>query len=170
MQRREFLAAMLLASLEPLTALAAESPREFVIAVYRGAAASGATSWDVLLARAMGRKRPFSKSFDAALKAADAKSRKTQEPWLDFDPVSNSQDPSIHGLSVNVVSDTPKKATISAEFRSAPGPKAIASQVIYDFVRENKLWVLDNIRGGILGKKSTAWSLQKLARDSVARP
>ena len=159
MRRRTILTAALL--LTPALALAAGSPRDFVAQVYRGA--GGNASWDTLFARAMGRKRPFSKKFDAVLKAADANSAKTNEPWLDFDPVSNSQDPSIHGLSVNIVADTSDSATLSAEFRYGPEPKSPAAQVIYDFVREGGAWALDDIRGARQDGQDPGWSLRKLA-------
>ena len=165
MRRRLFIAGILLVTSG--ATFAADSPRDFVVAVYKGV--GGTASWDSVFAKAMGRKRPFSKSLDLALKTAHARSRKSQEPWLDFDPISNSQDPSIHGLRINVVSETINTATISAEFRSAPGSKAPASQVIYDFVRENNQWVLDNIRGGFQNGNNASWSLQNLARNAVTR-
>jgi hypothetical protein len=166
MRRRVFIVGILLVTSG--VTFAAESPRDYVVAVYKGV--GGSRSWDSLFAKAMGRKRPFSKSFDLTLITADARSKKSQEPWLDFDPISNSQDPSIHGLRINIVSETSNTSTISAEFRSAPGPKAPVSQVIYDFVRENNLWALDNIRGGSQNcKECPAWSLQNLAKNAVTR-
>jgi hypothetical protein len=147
-------------------AWAAASPPDIVAEVYRGSA--GNADWDESFAKAMGRKRPFSKKFDALLRGADARSRKVDEPWLDFDPVSNSQDPSIHGLKISVVSDSPDATTISAEFRYDPGPASKVSRVTYDFVRENGAWALDDIKGDVQDSKDQNWSLRKMARDFVA--
>ena len=41
----------------------------------------------------------LSKSLRAALKAMDARSKKLNEPILDFDPVTDSQDPQVEKLS-----------------------------------------------------------------------
>ena len=142
---------------------AAFSPKEIVEAVYAG---DNSVNWDDRLAKAMGRKRPFSQAFNAALRAAEAKSRKTQEPWLDFDPISNSQDPSIHGLVISATSESGDKTTIRAEFRHAPGRSGRTTRVFYDFTRENGVWLLDNIRGGVVGEKDSNWSLHKMAAEA----
>ena len=42
----------------------------------------------------------LSKSLRAALKAMDARSKKLNEPILDFDPVTDSQDPQVEKLSI----------------------------------------------------------------------
>lgn len=164
MNRRTLLFA--LAVLFPFLAWAAPSPREIVEAVYRPG--NDDAGWEEKLAQAMGRKRPFTKAFNAAMRAADAKSPKDEVGWLDFDPVSNSQDPSIHGLTVSVVSETPDKATVRAEFRYDPTPGSRVSQVFYNFARENGAWALDDVRGGVVGERDSNWSLRKMASAATA--
>lgn len=170
LDRRPFLASLALAlpalalpalALPATARAAAASPREIVEAVYGKTDANA--RWDQRLAQAMGRKQPFSKAFAAALRNAEAKGKKSGEPWLDFDPVSNSQDPSIHGLAVAVASEGKDAACVRAEFHCADASNSPRAQVSYDFTRENGDWTLDDMRGLTMGKKGTGWSLRKLA-------
>ena len=159
LDRRFFLAASALTL--PAAAWAAMSPKDMVEALY-GKTDTNA-NWDQRVAQAMGRKKPFSRGFGATLASAEAKSKKNGEPWLDLDPISNSQDPSINGLAVTNASESAGTASIRAEFRYDTTPKSLVSHVFYDFTRENGQWALDNVRGLTVGKKGTGWSLRKLA-------
>ncbi len=82
----------------------------------------------------------LSKSLRAALKAMDARSRKLDEPILDFDPVTDSQDPQVETLSIAAAGD----AAATATFFSGD----VKHVIRYSFVREDGEWKVDDIAGG----------------------
>jgi hypothetical protein len=82
----------------------------------------------------------LSKSLRAALRAMDARSRKLNEPILDFDPVTDSQDPQVEKLTIAAEGD----ATAVATFFSGD----VKHVIRYSFVREDGAWKVDDISGG----------------------
>ena len=82
----------------------------------------------------------LSKSLRAALKAMDARSKKLNEPILDFDPVIDSQDPQVEKLSIAPEGD----AAAIATFYSGDAKHVVR----YSFVREGDAWKVDDISGG----------------------
>ena len=97
----------------------------------------------------------LSKSLRAALKAMDARSKKLNEPILDFDPVTDSQDPEVEKLTIAPEGD----AAATATFFSGD----VKHVVRYSFVREGDAWKVDDISGGGGGD---AWDL----RDVIKPP
>ena len=97
----------------------------------------------------------LSKSLRAALKAMDARSKKLNEPILDFDPVTDSQDPQVEKLSIAPEGDAAAVAT----FYSGD----VKHLVRYSFVREGDAWKVDDISGGAGGD---TWDL----RDVIKPP
>ena len=82
----------------------------------------------------------LSKSLRAALKAMDARSKKLNEPILDFDPVTDSQDPQVERLTIAPEGDAAAVATFySGEVKHV---------IRYSFVREDGAWKVDDISGG----------------------
>jgi len=82
----------------------------------------------------------LSKSLRAALKAMDARSKALNEPILDFDPVTDSQDPEVEKLTIAAEGDAAAVAT----FFSGD----VKHVVRYSFVREGDAWKVDDISGG----------------------
>ena len=82
----------------------------------------------------------LSKSLRAALKAMDARSKKLTEPILDFDPVTESQDPEVEKLTIAPEGD----AAATATFFSGD----VKHVVRYSFVPEDGAWKVDDISGG----------------------
>ena len=82
----------------------------------------------------------LSKSLRAALKAMDARSKKLNEPILDFDPVTDSQDPEVEKLTIAGEGD----AAAIATFFSGD----VKHVIRYSFVREDGAWKVDDISGG----------------------
>jgi len=82
----------------------------------------------------------LSKSLRAALKAMDARSKKLNEPILDFDPVTDSQDPQVEKLTIAAEGD----AAAAATFFSGDSKHVVR----YSFVREGDAWKVDDISGG----------------------
>ncbi len=82
----------------------------------------------------------LSKSLRAALRAMDARSRKLNEPILDFDPVTDSQDPQVEKLTIAAEGDAAAVAT----FFSGD----VKHVIRYSLVREGGAWKVDDISGG----------------------
>ena len=97
----------------------------------------------------------LSKSLRAALKAMDARSKKLNEPILDFDPVTDSQDPQVEKLTIAPEGD----AAAVAPFSSGD----VKHLVRYSFGREGDAWKVDDISGGAGGD---TWDL----RDVIKPP
>jgi len=95
----------------------------------------------------------LSKSLRAALKAMDARSKKLNEPILDFDPVTDSQDPQVEKLAIAAEGDTAAVAT----FFSGD----VKHVVRYSFVREGAAWKVDDISGGAGDDK---WDLRDIIK------
>ncbi len=95
----------------------------------------------------------LSTSLRAALKAMDARSRKLNEPILDFDPVTDSQDPQVEKLSIAPEGDAAAVAT----FYSGD----VQHVVRYSFVRESGAWKVDDIAGGAGDDK---WDLREIVK------
>ena len=70
----------------------------------------------------------FTTSLRKALAAMNARSRKSNEPILDFDPVTDLQDPQVERLSIAAESDS----VVAATFFSG----AVKHVVKYDFKPE----------------------------------
>ena len=95
----------------------------------------------------------LSKSLRAALKAMDARSKKLNEPILDFDPVTDSQDPQVEKLAIAPEGDTAAVAT----FFSGD----VKHVVRYSFVHEGDAWKVDDISGGAGDEK---WDLRDIIK------
>jgi hypothetical protein len=157
MKRRSFL--LLLSSFAVSPAFADDwptDPREIVVRLYRMMAGKdGAYDGEAFGDKAV-RSRYFSTSFRKLVERAEK--RAAGEVWLDMDPIMNSQDP-----------QKPKKLDIAVE--TAAGDKTIVVakfdqfdariEVRYDFVRENGVWKIEDIRGQSNGKDH--YSVRKTA-------
>jgi hypothetical protein len=95
----------------------------------------------------------LSKSLRAALKAMDARSKQLNEPILDFDPVTDSQDPQVEKLAIAADGDAAAVAT----FYSGD----VKHVVRYSFVREGDAWKVDDISGGAGDDK---WDLRDIIK------
>jgi hypothetical protein len=95
----------------------------------------------------------LSRSLRAALKAMDARSKKLNEPILDFDPVTDSQDPQVEKLAIAAEGDAAAVAT----FYSGD----VKHVVRYSFVREGDAWKVDDISGGAGDEK---WDLRDIIK------
>ena len=88
--------------------------------------------------------------------AMDARSKKIDAPILDFDPVTDSQDPLVARLSIAAESDTAAAATFySGEERHV---------VRYVFKRESGGWRIDDISGG---EGDGKWDLREIIKPDA---
>ena len=90
-------------------------------------------------------------SLRKALAAMNARSRKSNEPILDFDPVTDSQDPQVERLSIAAESN----GVVAATFFSG----AVKHVVKYDFKPEGGASKIDDISGG---SGADAWDLRRI--------
>src|ERR1700734_3704195 len=110
MRRLAFLSLLLSSVLAWRAAAAGPSPTDVVTAIYRiyagpkGDYQAGSIEDKRVSAY-------FTASLRNALAAMNARSRKTNEPILDFDPVTDSQDPQVERLSIAAESESVVAAT-----------------------------------------------------------
>jgi hypothetical protein len=98
----------------------------------------------------------LTKSLRAAIKAMEARSRKLNEPILDFDPVTDSQDPMVDKLVIAPEGD----AGASASFSAGDSQRVVH----YRLKREDGAWKIDDIAGGSGDDK---WDLRDIIKPGV---
>ena len=98
---------------------------------------------------------------------ADARTRKGDSGPVDFDPVTNSQDPDVKAFKVAAEKQDASKATLAVtieshqrDARQNPADKIIS----YDFVQEAGHWKIDDIKGAVDG---SPWSVRALLAASL---
>ncbi len=148
--RKRFLFLLLVAAVPSSAAAAEPSPTDVVTGIYRiyagpkGDYQAGSIE-DKRIAVL------FTTSLRKALAAMNARSRKSNEPILDFDPVTDSQDPQVERLSIAAESN----GVVAATFFSG----AVKHVVKYDFKPEGGGFKIDDISGG---SDADAWDLRRI--------
>jgi len=106
----------------------------------------------------------LSKSLAGLWTKMDARTPKGDVGAIDFDPVTNSQEPDVASFKVTAEKQEADKATIAVAIRGhGEARKEQADEVIrYDFVREADQWKIDDIRGAVDGKP---WSIRAMLSD-----
>jgi hypothetical protein len=107
-----------------------------------------------------------SKSLIELWAKADAHTPKGDVGPVDFDPVTNSQDPDIKSFEVTAEKQDTEKAVIAVKMsgRREPRPKPADQTVRYAFVRDAGLWKIDDISGSIDGEP---WSIRDMLTESL---
>ena len=140
---------------------AVEAPRDIVAQMYQiSAGKDGNYSGESAVFQPAVRKRWFSKSLSAALDAMDRKSKRTNDAILDFDPLTNSQDPSVKRLAISQESASATKTVVVAKFFAYEEKEPV--NVRYIFVRDGGAWKLDDMSGDRGGKDR--WVLRTLIK------
>jgi hypothetical protein len=85
----------------------------------------------------------FSERLRTALDDMEQRTPKGDESNLDFDPVSDSQDPSVLDLKVATESKGRRNAVVSASFHGPGGPRRTVLR--YFLVKEAGAWKIDDI-------------------------
>lgn len=108
----------------------------------------------------------LSKSLVALWAKADAHTPKGDVGPVDFDPVTNSQEPDVKSFKVDVEKLEADKALIAVAItgRNTPPRKPSDQTIRYDFVREANMWKIDDIKGASDGE---AWSIRAMLTDSL---
>ena len=141
-------------------AQSANDPRAIVEQIYKISAGPDGKYEGRSIFQQPRRKQYFTKSLNAALDAMDRKSKRTNEPILDFDPITDSQDPSVTKLTITTESATPAKAVVAAKFFMA-GAKD-ATLVRYVLLLEGGSWKVDDMSGGLAGQ--SGWNLRNVIK------
>jgi hypothetical protein len=138
------------------SALAAErTPADLVADIYR-IAGGPLGDYQTKGIDEKGVRQQFSRSLLKAMDAMNQRSKKTNEPILDFDPITDSQDPSVVDLKIAPDPGDPARPIIDASFDRGDNARDI---VRYVFVREGNAWKLDDISGGADDSK---WDLREI--------
>jgi hypothetical protein len=159
-------AAALLAPVLPRHAAAADDPAGILTAIYtRVAKGKGDGGGTFVIQTKASRTKYLSNALVALWAKADARTRKGDGGPVDFDPVTNSQDPDVKSFKVVAEKQGADKATIAVtieshqrEARANPADKTIR----YDFVHEAGQWKIDDIKGAVDGGP---WSVRALLTD-----
>lgn len=147
--------------------LVANEPVATVNAIYTRTAAGkgdggGGFVYDTKAAKA----KYLSKSLIVLWAKADAHTPKGDVGPVDFDPVTNSQDPDVASFKIIAEKVEADRATIAAALTSHRTPRKWAddSTVRYDFVRDGDAWKIDDIKGTVDGQP---WSVRTLLTNSL---
>src|SRR5258708_39669827 len=97
---------------------------------------------------------------------SDAHTPKGDVGSVDFDPVTNSQEPDVKSFAAAAEKSDPNTATIAVTITGSNAPRANAADAVirYDFVRDAGQWKIDDIRGAEDGKP---WSLRGMLSDAL---
>lgn len=136
-------------------------PVEIITDIYRRASSGKGTEGGTFL---IGTKRARRAAFSRRTADLwDAKERKTQKGDagpMEFDPVSNSQDPDIRSFSVVAEEMAGDRARVAATIRGRTARPTKADETIrYLLVREGGRWLIDDIRGTAEGE---GWSVRQI--------
>jgi hypothetical protein len=150
--RRTVLVSLLISSLARSAFADENDPGDFVAEVYRAVGPEGKVS---VFADETMRRRFLSRRLRAALRAMERRRPQGYAPDLDFDPVTNSNDPSVHDLRIRTIGKSATQAVVIADFQSHRDTER--SVLRYDLVREQG-WKVDDIAAS--GKNS--WDVRKI--------
>jgi len=133
-------AAALLAPVLPRHAAAADDPAGILTAIYtRVAKGKGDGGGTFVIQTKANRTKYLSNALVALWAKADARTRKGESGPVDFDPVTNSQDPDVKSFKVAAEKQAADKATIAVTIEShQPGGRANPADktICYEFVHD----------------------------------
>lgn len=143
-------------------------PPGIINSIYtRVAKGSGESGGDFVWQGKAARAKYLSKSLIALWGKADALTPKGEVGSIDFDPVTNSQAPSVKSFTVTSEKLDSGIGTIAVKMTSGEKEqyKNPADAVVrYDFARDGGHWKIDDIRGATDGKP---WSVRTLLTNSL---
>lgn len=143
-----------------------EDPVTILNAIYaRAARGKGTGGAAFVIENDAAKARYLSKSLIELWARADANTPKEDVPPIDFDPVTNSQEPDVKSFTVATEKLEADQAVISVTISGRmPRAKPSDNTIRYNYVRENGKWKIDDISGTIDGE---AWSLREILKESL---
>lgn len=145
--RRAALAAAV--SLVPLPVLAqaapaaGQEPKQIVDWIYSETQKSGKNPNHNFALMSKKQRARFSKAFLAAWDAAEKRAAKKEEPLIEADPVTETQDPQVASFTTKVDSQSDKAAQVTATYRYSA--KDAPKSIVYKFVKEGEAWKIDDV-------------------------
>jgi hypothetical protein len=104
----------------------------------------------------------LSKSLIELWAKADAHTPKGDIGPIDFDPVTNSQDPDVKSFKVTAEKTEAEKAIIAVTITGRASRKPADQTMRYDFVRDGTAWKIDDIKGASDGEP---WSIRGMLAE-----
>jgi hypothetical protein len=145
----------------------ANDPVAIVNAIYtRAAKGKGAGGGAFIMENKAAKARYLSKALVALWAKADAHTPKGDVGPVDFDPVTNSQEPDVKSFSVVTETLEADKAVIAVTIagHGEARKKAADNTLRYSFVRDGERWKIDDISGASDGEP---WSIRGMLADSL---
>ena len=137
------IASLLIASFGTVFAEAGE-PAALITEVYGVAGPSGHYQQPLaIFVEPSLRERYLSKRLCAALADMDKRTPAGDVPNIDFDVVSDSQDPDVHDLKITVASENAETAVVVADFKSHADSERTVLR--YELVNEDGAWKIDDV-------------------------
>jgi Protein of unknown function (DUF3828) len=161
----------LLAAASPRLAAAAppapNDPVAILTAIYtRAAKGNGDGGGAFVIENKAAKAKYLSKSLVELWAKADARTPKGDVGPVDFDPVTNSQEPDVKAFKVVAGKQEAEKAVVAVTLtgRNTPPRKPADRTVRYDFVRDNGDWKIDDIKGASDGEP---WSIRDMLTEAL---
>ena len=145
----------------------ANDPVAIVNAIYtRAAKGKGAGGGAFIMENKAAKARYLSKALVALWAKADAHTPKGDVGPVDFDPVTNSQEPDVKSFSVVTETLEADKAVIAVTIagHGEARKKAADNTLRYSFVRDGERWKIDDISGASDGEP---WSIRGMLANSL---
>jgi hypothetical protein len=146
---------------------APNDPAGIVNAIYtRAAKGKGDGGGGFVIENKAAKAKYLSKSLIKLWADADAHTPKGDVGPIDFDPVTNSQEPDVKSFKVVTEKLDADKAVVAVTIAGhhAPSPKPEDQLIRYNFVREDGQWKIDDISGASDGE---AWSIRDILKESL---
>jgi hypothetical protein len=142
-------------------------PVAIVDAIYaRAAKGRGDGGGAFIIENQLAKAKYLSKSLVELWAKADAHTPKGDVGPVDFDPVTNSQQPNVKSFKLVPEKLDADKAVIAVTIagRGAPRAKSIDNTIRYNLVRDDGQWKIDDISGASDGE---AWSIRQMLVSSL---
>jgi Protein of unknown function (DUF3828) len=168
-RRKLFLlgATVLIADTARAASAAPNDPVAIVNAIYaRAAKGKGDGGGGFVIENKAAKAKYLSKSLIRLWADADAHTEKGDVGPIDFDPVTNSQDPDVKSFKVVAEKLEADKAVVAVTITGhhAPSPKPEDQVIRYNFVRDDGQWKIDDISGASEGEP---WSIREILKESL---
>lgn len=142
-------------------------PSSIVTAIYtRAAKGKGDGGGAFIIENRAAKAKYLSKALVALWAKADAHTPKGDVGPIDFDPVTNSQEPDVKSFKVATEKQEADKATLAVtiEGRNAPTRQPGDRTIRYEFAREGAEWKIDDIKSASDGEP---WSIRAMLAASL---
>ena len=148
-------------------ALTADDPLALVNAIYaRPAKGKGDSGGAFIIESKAAKTKYLSKALVSLWAKADAHTPKGDVGPVDFDPVTNSQEPDVKSFQAVAEQQEAEKAVIAVTVagHGTPRAKSADNTIRYHFVRDAGQWKIDDISGTSDGQP---WSIRAMLVDSL---